>query len=149
MKLTVWGEKHFLSQHSYKIPYMFHFQVGLNGFCLSSFYVVILVQYQVSNMSTYRQFKKYLTNWTKCLLTKKTTVKKVKWRFMSNVFMNLFWQTMSLMHCVNDNNNLVKYFTFSLLDTFQSKNVGLVEKNVSDILETFIWWTWLWRSLLV
>ena len=42
------------------------------------------------------------------------------------------------MHCVNDNNNLVKYFTFSLLDTFQSKTVGLVEKNVSDILETFI-----------
>ena len=27
-------------------------------------------------------------------------------------------QAMSLMHCVNDNGNFVKYYTFSLLSTF-------------------------------
>ena len=48
-------------------------------------------------------------------------------------------QAMSLMHCVNDNGNFVKYYTFSLLGTFQSKNVDLVEKNVNDILDTFVW----------
>ena len=52
--------------------------------------------------------------------------------------MNLFCQPMSIMHCLGDNGNLVKYYFFSLLDTFQSKNVGLVEKNVNDIFETLI-----------
>ena len=42
------------------------------------------------------------------------------------------------MLCVNDNSNLVKYYTLSLLDSFQSKNVGPVKKNVSDLLETLI-----------
>ena len=45
---------------------------------------------------------------------------------------------MSTMHYVNYNGNLVKYDTFSLLDFFQSKKVGLVERNVNDILETFM-----------
>ena len=36
---------------------------------------------------------------------------------------------MSIMHCVNDNDNkFSKYYTCSLLDTLQSKNMGLVEK---------------------
>ena len=52
------------------------------------------------------------------------------------------------MHCVNDNGNLVKYYTFSQLDTFQSTNAGLVENSVSDILETFIRETWLKSSQL-
>ena len=47
---------------------------------------------------------------------------------------------MSIMHHVNDNDNkLVKYYTCSPLNTPQSKNVSLVEKNVKQILETFIW----------
>ena len=47
---------------------------------------------------------------------------------------------MSVMHRVNDNvNKFAKYYTCSLLNTFQSKNVGLVEKNVNRILETIIW----------
>ena len=43
------------------------------------------------------------------------------------------------MHSVNDNdNNFVKYYIFFLLDTLQSKNVGLVKKNFNQILETSI-----------
>ena len=40
---------------------------------------------------------------------------------------------MSIMHCVNNNSNLVKYYTFSLLDTFQSKERGSGWKNVNNI----------------
>ena len=47
---------------------------------------------------------------------------------------------MSIMHHVNDNDNkLVKYYTCSLLNTPQSKNVSMVEKNAKQILEAFIW----------
>ena len=42
------------------------------------------------------------------------------------------------MHCVNDNDNFIKYYPFRLLDTFQSRDVGLVEKSTNDISETFI-----------
>ena len=46
---------------------------------------------------------------------------------------------MSVMHRVNDNDNkFAKYYTCSLLNTLQSKNVNLLEKNVNQILETFI-----------
>ena len=46
---------------------------------------------------------------------------------------------MSIMHHVNDNDNkFVKYYACSSLNTPQSKNVGLVEKNVKQILETLI-----------
>ena len=46
---------------------------------------------------------------------------------------------MSIMHPVNNNyNKFVKYYTCSLLNTLQSKNVGLVKKNVNQILETII-----------
>ena len=64
------------------------------------------------------------------------------------LFMSLFCQAMSIMHCVNDNGNLVKYYTFRQLDTFQSTNADLVENSVSDILETFIRETWLKSSQL-
>ena len=64
----------------------------------------------------------------------------------NTLFMNLFWQTMSIMPHVNDNDNkFVKYYTCSLLNTLQSKNVDLFEKNFNQILETFIWKTWLKR----
>ena len=47
---------------------------------------------------------------------------------------------MSITHFVNDSDNkFFKYYTCSLLNTLQSKNVGLVEKNVNQILETPIW----------
>ena len=53
---------------------------------------------------------------------------------------------MSIMPHVNDNDNkFVKYYTCSLLNTLQSKNVDLFEKNFNQILETFIWKTWLKR----
>ena len=56
------------------------------------------------------------------------------------LFMNLFWQAMRIMHRVNDNyNKFVKYYTCSLLNTLQSNNVGLAEKNVNQILKTIIW----------
>ena len=46
---------------------------------------------------------------------------------------------MSITHRVTDNDNkFVKYYTCSLLNTLQSKNADLVEKNVNQILETFI-----------
>ena len=46
---------------------------------------------------------------------------------------------MSIMHRVNDHDNkLAKYYTCSLLNTLQLKNVGLVEKNFNQILETII-----------
>ena len=44
---------------------------------------------------------------------------------------------MSIMHCANDNGNLAKYYTFSLLDTFQSKNVSLVENKSHWYLRHF------------
>ena len=44
------------------------------------------------------------------------------------------------MHHVHDNDNkVVKYYICSSLTTPQSKSMGLVEKNVKQILETFIW----------
>ena len=54
--------------------------------------------------------------------------------------MSLFCQAMSIIHCVNDNdNNFVKCYTCNLLDTLQSKKVGLVgKKNVDQILETSV-----------
>ena len=46
---------------------------------------------------------------------------------------------MGIMHRVNDNDNkFAKYYTCSLLNTLQSKNVDLVEKYVNQILETII-----------
>ena len=46
---------------------------------------------------------------------------------------------MNIMHRVNDNDNkFAKYYTCNLLNVLQSKNVGLVEKNVNQILETII-----------
>ena len=43
------------------------------------------------------------------------------------------------MHHVNDDDNkFVKYYTCTLLNTLQSKNVGLFEKNFNQMLETFI-----------
>ena len=45
---------------------------------------------------------------------------------------------MSVMDRVNDNdNNFVKYYTCSLLNTLQSKNVGLVEKKCQANLRKF------------
>ena len=56
------------------------------------------------------------------------------------LLVSLFWQAINIMHCVNDNGSkFVKYYTCSLLNTPQSKNVSLVEKNVNQIQETFIW----------
>ena len=44
------------------------------------------------------------------------------------------------MYHVNDNDNkYVKYFTWSSFNIPQSKHVDLAEKNVKQILETFIW----------
>ena len=51
-------------------------------------------------------------------------------------------QAISLMHCVNGNGNLVKYYTFSLLGTFQSKNVDLVEKKCQGYLRHFYLIDW-------
>ena len=48
------------------------------------------------------------------------------------MFINLFCQAMNIIHCVNDNdNNFVKYYISSLLETLQSKNAGLVGKKMS------------------
>ena len=53
--------------------------------------------------------------------------------------MNLFWQAMRVIHRVNENDNIfAKYYACSLLNTLQWKNEGLIEKNVNQILETFI-----------
>ena len=50
----------------------------------------------------------------------------------------MFWQVMSVMDRVNDNdNNFVKYYTCSLLNTLQSKHVGLVEKKCQANLRNF------------
>ena len=52
--------------------------------------------------------------------------------------MNLFCQAMSIIHCVNDNDNIfVKSYASSLLDTLQSKNVGLVGKKCQSNLRNF------------
>ena len=57
---------------------MFHFKVGLNEFCLSSFYVVILVQYQVSNMSTYRQIQEIFNQLNQMLINQEDYSEKSK-----------------------------------------------------------------------
>ena len=45
---------------------------------------------------------------------------------------------MSIMHRVNDNDNkFAKYYTCSLLNTLQSKNVDLVEKYVKPNLRNY------------
>ena len=77
----------------------------------------------------------------------KATVKKSK---EYTLFMNLFWQAMSVMHRVNENDNIsATYYACSLLNTLQWKNEVLIEKNVNQILETFIRWTCLKTSWLL
>ena len=110
------------------------------------FYVVTLVRHQVCNMSKYRQIQEIFNQLNHVPINPEGYCEKGK---EHTLFMNLFWQAMSIMHCVNDNGNLVKCYTFSLLDTFQSTNPGLVENSVSDILETFIRETWLKSSRLL
>ena len=52
--------------------------------------------------------------------------------------MNLFYQAMNIIHCVNDNdNNFVKYYTSSPLDTLQSKHAGLAGKKCQPNLRNF------------
>ena len=118
----LWGETFSVraSLH-FHIPYMFHSQVDLNGFSLRSFYVVTLVHHQVCNMSTYRQIQKIFNLLKHVLINPEDHCEKSK---EHTLFMNLLWQVMSIMHCVNDKSNLVKYYSFSLLDTFQSKEHG-------------------------
>ena len=95
-----------------------------------------LVHHQVCNMSTYRQIQEIFNQLNHVLINAEGYCEKSK---EYTRFMNLFWPAMSILHCVNDNNKFVKYYTCNLLNTPQSKNVGLVEKNVNQILETFIW----------
>ena len=88
-------------------------------------------------MSTYRQIEEIFNKLNRVLINAEGYCEK---NIEYTQFMNLFWQAMSIMEHVNDNDNKFgKYYTCSLLNTLQSKNVGLVEKNVKQISETFIW----------
>ena len=81
-------------------------------------------------MRTYRQIQEIFHQVNHVLIKAEGYCEKTK---EYTLFMNLFWQ-------VNDNGSkFVKYYTCNLLNTLQSKNVFLVEKNAKQILETFIW----------
>ena len=93
---------------------------------------MVLVHYQVCNMSTYRQIQEIFNRLNLVLINAEGYYEKSK---ECTLFMNLFWQAMSIMHRVNGNDNkFVKYYTCSLLNTLQSKYLGLVEKDVNQIL---------------
>ena len=88
-------------------------------------------------MSIYRQIEEIFNQLNHVLINAEGYYEKSK---KYTLFVDLLWQAVSIMHIVNDNDNIfVKYYTCSLLNTPQSKNVGLVERNVKQILETFIW----------
>ena len=86
-------------------------------------------------MSTYRQIQEIFNQLIHVLINREDYCEKSK---AYALFMNLLCKAMSIRHAVNNNDNFVKFYTSSLLDTFQSKNMVLLEKNVSNILETFI-----------
>ena len=93
--------------------------------------------HQVCNMSTYRQIQKMFDQLNHLLINAEGYCEKSK---EYTQFENLFWRAMSIMYHVNDDDNkYVKYFTWSSFNIPQSKNVDLAEKNVKQILETFIW----------
>ena len=86
-------------------------------------------------MSTYRQIQETFNQLNRVLINPEGYCEKSK---TLTPFMNLFCQVMNIIHCVNDNdNNFVKYYTSSLLDTLQSKNVSLVGKKMSTNLGNF------------
>ena len=86
-------------------------------------------------MSTYRQIQEIFNQLIHVLVNSEGYCEKSK---AYALFMNLLCKAMSIRHGVNNNDNFVKFYTSSLLDIFQSKNGVLVEKNVNNILETFI-----------
>ena len=93
--------------------------------------------HQVCNMSTYRQIQGIFDQLNHVFIKVESYCENSK---ECTLFGNLFCQVVSKIHHVNDNDNkVVKYYTCSPLNTPQSKNMGLVEKNVKQILETFIW----------
>ena len=65
---------------------MLHFQVGVNGFCLSSFYIVKLVHHRVSNISIYRQIQEIFNQVDHVLINLEGYCEKSKY----TPFMNLF-----------------------------------------------------------
>ena len=85
-------------------------------------------------MSTCRQIQEIFDQINHVLINTEGYCEKNK---EYTVFVNMFWQAMSIIHHVNDGDKFVKYYTCSPLNTPQSKNMGLVEKNVNQILETF------------
>ena len=88
-------------------------------------------------MITYRQIEEIFHQLNHVIINAEGYCGKTK-EYM--LLINLFWQAMGIMHRVNDNDNkFAKYYTCSLLNTLQSKNVDLVEKYVNQILETIIW----------
>ena len=87
-------------------------------------------------MSRYRQIQEIFNQINHVIINAEGYCRKTK---KCKLFINLFRQAMSIMQCVNANDNkFAKYYTCSPLNTLQSKNVGLVEKNVNQILETII-----------
>ena len=82
-------------------------------------------------MSTYRQIQEIFNQLNNVLINAEGYCEKSK---EHTLLVNLFWQAKNIMHCVNDNGNkFVKYYTWSLSNTPQWKNVGLAEKNVNQI----------------
>ena len=97
----------------------------------SRYYVVALVHPQFCNMSTYKQIREIFNKGNDMLINEEGYCEKSK---EYTLLVNLFWQAINIMHCVNDNGNkFVKHCTYSLLNTSQSKNVGLVEKKANQI----------------
>ena len=88
-------------------------------------------------MSTYRQIQEIFNQLNHVIINAEGYCGKTK---EYTLFINLLWQAISIMHRVNDNDNkFAKYYPCCLLNTPQSKNVGLVEKNVKKTLEAIIW----------
>ena len=96
-----------------------------------------LVHRQVCNISIYRQIQEIFNQLNHVIINAEGYCGKTK---EYTLFINLFWQAMSIMHRVNDHDNkFAKYYTCNVLNTLQLKNVGLVEKFFNQILETIIW----------
>ena len=85
----------------------------------SPYYVVALVHHQVCNMSTYRQIKEIFSQLNHVHINAEGYCEKSKEYIL---FMILFWQAMSIMYRVNDNDNkFVKYYTCGQLNALRIK----------------------------
>ena len=92
-------------------------------------------------MSTYRQIQEIFKQLSQVRINAEGYFERSK---EYTLFINLFWQAMSIIYRANYNDNeFVKYYTCSLLKQSSVKrndqlNSDPVEKKINQVLETFI-----------